>query len=92
MPVGNINLPSTIYAPDQLKYLSSEIVAVYVVETVTIAPEYFGGLQVNLKMLCVTLVTYKNNNNTYKYTVFFIGKNTTHYGNKTNVYIWTFEG
>ncbi len=81
MQVGNRNFADTVYAPDQLKYQVIKIVAVYAVKAVAITPECFIGLQVELIMLCVTFVTYNNNNNTYKHIVFFIDKDTTYNGN-----------
>ncbi len=86
MQPGKTNCPATRYAPDQLKYQSSKLVAVYAVKTVGIAPECFGGLQVDLIALYVRFVTY---NNTYKYIVFFVYKDTTYNENTNNVYIWT---
>ncbi len=78
MQPGKTNCPATRYAPQQLKYQSSKIVAVYLVKTVGIAPECFGGLQVDSMVLCVRFVTY---NNTYKHIVFFVDQDTT--------YTWT---
>ncbi len=77
MPAGTRNFLFIMYAPDQLKYESSKIVAVYVVGTVGIAPGCCKDLQVDLPVLCVTFLTYNNTNNTYKYTVFLIEKDTT---------------
>ena len=68
--------------------LSIPLVAVYAAKTFGIAPEIFSGLQVELLVHCVTFVTYNNNNNTYKYIVFFIDRDRTYNGNRNNIYIW----
>eukprot|EP01084_Bolivina_argentea_P209270 356505_1 len=39
MQTGKRNFPTTIYAPEQLKYQFGKLVALYVVKTVGIAPE-----------------------------------------------------
>ncbi len=88
MQAGNRNCATTIYAPDQVKYVSTKLVAVYAAKTFGIAPELFSGLQVELIVHCVTFVTYNNNNNTYKYIVFFIDIDRTYNGNRNNIYIW----
>ncbi len=85
MQAGNRNCPATIYAPDQVKYVSTKLVAVYAVKRFGIAPDLFSGLQVELIVHCVTFVTYNNNNNTYKYIVFFIDINRTYNGNRNNI-------
>eukprot|EP01084_Bolivina_argentea_P209267 356500_1 len=68
MQVGKRNFPAKIYAPDQVKYQSTKLVAVYAVKTVGIAPGCFGGLQVDLIVLCAVFFVYKDtiyNKNTW---------------------------
>eukprot|EP01084_Bolivina_argentea_P077239 140047_1 len=45
MQTGNRNCAATIYAPDQVKYVSTKLVAVYAAKTFGIALEIFSGLQ-----------------------------------------------
>ncbi len=80
---------SNFYAGNQQTYNSIKIVAVFVLESIGIAPECCLLLQVEVILYCVEFLTYKNNNNTYKYIVFFNATNNTYNGNGNNIYLWT---